>query len=76
MRRAVSVMSFMVSAFTFEASPERARDTVDLDMPSSLAISFIVMYFDISRMFLVTYLFTLYFFTLLLFYFLYIPIQN
>ena len=51
MRRAVSVMSCIVSAFTFEESPERARETVDLEIPSSLAISFMVIYFDIVVVF-------------------------
>ena len=40
-------MSCMVSAFTLEESPDRARETVDLEIPSSLAISFMVMYLDI-----------------------------
>ena len=47
MRRAVSMMSCIVSAFTFDESPDRARDTVDFEMQSSLAISFMVMYFEI-----------------------------
>ena len=44
-RVAVSLISLIVSGFTLCVSPDSALDTVLLDMPSSLAISIIVVCF-------------------------------